>query len=803
MSDLPIHAVLPSIALILADNLPLIVEAPPGAGKTTGIPPALLNAPWLEGKKIVMLEPRRLAARAAAARMAAQLGEAAGGTVGYRVRMDSRVSAATRIEVVTEGILTRMIQDDPALTGIGAVIFDEVHERNLDGDLGLALCLETRAALRDDLRLVAMSATLDGGRLATLLGNGVVVRAEGRMFPIDTVFLERPDPRKFAEGVASAIRRALAEVAQGDILVFLPGGAEIRRAQAALAECRAVVTPLYGDLPSAEQDRALRPDDRGRRKVVLATSIAETSLTIEGVRVVVDGGLMRRPRFDPGSGMTRLITTAVSRASADQRRGRAGRLGPGVCYRLWSEADERGLAPYTPPEILEADLAPLALELALWGDDRLTWQDPPPASALNSARELLRELDALDEDGRITPRGRMMTRLGMHPRLAHMCLEARAMGLGGLACDIAAQLTERGSAGGIDLRARLEHPSPAARQAARDWRRRLGVAAGAEDGPPDHAGPLLALAYPDRIGRRRGPGRFTLSQGGGAVLPETDPLAGADWLVAADLSGEARDARIFLAAPLTLAEIESTFEHAISEQDEVAWDPREQAVKARRTRRLWKLTLDGKPWDNADPAQLRAAMAQGVRQLGLDCLPWSDAATALRHRVALLAGFEPGWPDLSDATLLDTLDDWLAPYLGGMTRRPHLDRLDMAEILSARLDYAMRKRLDTLAPTHLPVPSGRTALVDYSGDEPVLAVKLQEMFGCADTPRIANGRVPVLLHLLSPAGRPLQVTRDLAGFWAGSYKAVKAEMKGRYPKHPWPDDPLAAQATARAKPRGT
>ncbi|WP_173978198.1 ATP-dependent helicase HrpB [Magnetospirillum sp. UT-4] len=832
---LPIDPLLPELVRTLGDHSGLVLQAPPGAGKTTRVPPALLAAPWLGGRRIVMLEPRRLAARAAAARMAEEMGEAVGATVGYRIRFDSRVGPETRIEVVTEGILTRMLQDDPSLPGVGVVLFDEFHERSLNADLGLALCLESQAALRDDLRLVAMSATLDCGPVAALMGGVPVLASAGRAFPVETRFLARPEPRRFADAAARAVALALAE-SEGDVLVFLPGAGEIRRVAAMLAEmdgvAGAVVAPLYGDLGQAEQDRAIRPDPQGRRKVVLSTAIAETSLTIDGVRAVVDCGQMRLARFDPNSGMTRLVTLPVSRASADQRRGRAGRTAPGICWRLWSEAEDRALAAFTPPEIAEADLAPLALDLAQWGvrdANSLAWLDPPPAAALANARELLGELGAIDQDGAITSHGRAMNRLAMHPRLAHMVLRARGLGLAGLACDLAALLgerdvlkAERGSRDG-DLRLRLDALRGAdrldprhglavdkgalarVRQAARDWRRRLGLKPGEQDGSTTDSGAMLAFAYPDRIARRR-PGaepRYLLSGGGGARFDTYQPLAAEDWLVAAELDGDRREARIFAAAPLTLAEIEDLFADQIATVESVAWSDRDEAVLARRQRRLFALVLDDKPLERAAPESLAQAMARGVRAMGLDCLPWTADLDELRRRVAFLARLDPesGWPDLSDAALLDGLEDWLAPYLAGITRRAHLARLDLAQAVRGLLPYDLARRLDALAPTHVAVPSGSRVRIDYAGDTPVLAVRLQEMFGCADTPRIAGGKVPLLLHLLSPARRPVQVTADLASFWANAYKAVKADLKGQYPKHWWPDDPMQAEPTARAKPR--
>jgi ATP-dependent helicase HrpB len=830
MHVLPIEAVVPRIRAALASSSGLVLQAPPGAGKTTRVPLALLDEPWLAGRRILMLEPRRLAARAAASRMAATLGEEPGGTVGWRIRFESRVGPNTRIEVVTEGILNRMIQDDPSLDGIGLVIFDEFHERSLHADLGLALALECRQGLRDDLRLVVMSATLDGGPAARLMGGVPVVTSEGRAHPVETRFLARPEPRAFVDGVVSAVARALAEE-DGDVLVFLPGAGEIRRVEALLAGHPAardvLVAPLYGDLSQEAQDAAIRPRRDGGRKVVLSTAIAETSLTIEGVRVVVDGGRMRLARFDPGSGMTRLVTLAVSRAAADQRRGRAGRLGPGVCYRLWSEADDRALLPYTAPEMAEADLAPLALDLAQWGvtdAGALAWLDPPPAAHLAQARELLGELGALDSGLRITAHGKAMARLSLHPRLAHMVLRGRELGLGGLACDLAALLEERDvlrparEARDSDLRLRLdalrgeERGLPVdraalarARQGARDLRRRLGLKAGEQPGGRGDCGPALAFAYPDRIARRRpgGEPRYAMTGGGGAVFPGHEPLAAEEWLALAETDGDRREARIFLAAPLTLAEIEDRFEDDIREETVCRWDPREEVVQARRRRVLWSLVVEDKPLRDADPEALAAAMAEGVRQMGLACLPWTPELEKLCRRVAFVRGLDPdgGWPDLSEAALLAGLEDWLVPYLSGITRRAHLARLDLGAALGGLLDWGMRKRLDELAPTHAEVPSGSRVSIDYSGDEPVLAVRLQEMFACAETPRIGGGRAPLLLHLLSPARRPVQVTRDLASFWANAYRQVKADLKGQYPKHWWPDDPMQAEPTARIKPR--
>lgn len=835
---LPIDPVLPELLAALKARGVAVLQAPPGAGKTTRVPLALLDEPWLAGRKVIVLEPRRLAARAAARRMASMLGEGVGQTVGYRVRLDTRVGPKTRIEVVTDGLFLRQLQDDPELSGVGAVLFDEFHERGIDSDLALALCLEARGALRDDLRLVVMSATLDGGPVAALL-EAPIVTSQGRAFPVETRHLDPPAPgARIEDAVASAVRRALNEE-PGNVLVFLPGAGEIRRVQSLLEGAVAPdvhLAPLYGDLPADAQDRAIGPTEPGTRKVVLATPIAETSLTIEGIRVVVDGGLMRVPRFDPRSGMTRLVTVKVSQASAEQRRGRAGRLEPGVCYRLWHESTHKALAPFTAPEILDADLAPLALELAMWGvadANSLMWLDPPPAPSMAQARELLRELGALDGANAITPHGRRMAGFGVHPRLAHMMLAGKDLGLGGLACEVAALLGERDivkTQPGFrdsDLRLRVEllrsldtegrvragrglavergGAQQALRQA-RQWQRQLRAQAG--EGAAGATGLLVALAYPDRIAQRRPGGQggpathYRLSNGRGAFFAEPEPLSAEDWLAVADLDGAARESRIFLAAPIVQAELEEVFAEHIRTEAVVTWDGRDQVVLARRRRMLFALVLKDERLADPPAGALTAAMVQGVREMGLACLPWTDELRKWQARVAFLRRIEgEEWPDVSDAALLDTLEEWLAPFLSGVSRRGHLDRVDLSGALRALLPWPMQKRLDEEAPTHVEVPSGSRIPIDYSADEPVLAVRLQEMFGLAETPRVAGGRVPLLLHLLSPARRPVQVTRDLASFWANAYKAVKADMKGQYPKHYWPDDPMQAEPTARAKPR--
>ncbi len=840
MSALPIDPLLPDLRATLRDYASAVLQAPPGAGKTTRVPLALLDEAWLGDQRIVMLEPRRLAARAAAQRMAATLGERVGRTVGYRVRMDTRIGKETRIEVVTEGVLTRMLQSDPALDGTGLVIFDEFHERNLPSDLGLAFALETQSALRDDLRLLVMSATLDGARVAALLDGAPLLTSEGRAFPVETHYLDRmPEPHWRIEGHAvAAVHRALEEH-EGDVLVLLPGAGEIRRAEQALADAdlppRTAVAPLYGNLPREAQDRAIAPSPAGTRKVVLATPIAETSLTIEGVRVVVDGGLARAPRFDVGSGMTRLETVRISAASADQRRGRAGRLGPGVCYRLWTPPVQAHLAPHTPPEILTTDLTPLALELAAWGvhdPSALRWLDPPPAAAFDAARELLTALGALDRagpGGTITPHGREMAALGMHPRLAHLTLRGRHMGVGATACDLAALLSERDlfrRQGDVhppaDLRLRLDLLARSdqtafsrgyavargavhrVREEAKHWRVRLGL--GDADRDVDAAGVLLAFAYPDRIAERlpgrddRADVRYRLRNGRAAVLRGAGALGRADYLVAAHLDGRRSESTIFLAAPITRAEIEEHFAEQITAEDVIAWDGDAGLVRARRQERLGAVVLKDGPLPNPAPIAVARALLDGVRERGLDALPWTKESRRLRERIGFLHRHLLDWPDVSDDALLGTLDAWLLPHLVGMKRADDLRRLDLVQLLYGLVGWDRRVALDRLAPTHLTVPSGSNIPVDYGDpDAPVLAVRLQEVFGWTETPRV--GGLPLTLHLLSPAQRPVQVTQDLESFWRDAYFDVRRDMRGRYPKHPWPEDPLTATPTNRTKRR--
>ena len=836
-TELPIHEVLPELRAALAAHRAAVLQAPPGAGKTTIAPLALLNEPWLAGRTILILEPRRLAARAAAARMAKLRNENVGETVGYRIRFESKVSAQTRIEVLTEGILTRRLQTDPELKNVGLVIFDEFHERHLHADLALALCLDSQRALREDLKILVMSATLDGAAVSKLLDDAPMVASSGRSFPVDIRYLPRDPEDRLPQVVTDAVLRALGEH-EGDVLTFLPGAWEIRRTQELLTErlpAGVDVLPLFGDLPWEAQDLALQPSAE-RRKVVLATPIAETSLTIEGVQIVVDAGFARVPQFDPKSGLTRLTTMRISRASSEQRAGRAGRLAPGVCYRLWSETTQRGLIPQSLPEIRTADLAPLALELAAWGarDARaLSWLDPPPEAALNQARELLIELDALDAEGRIAATGRAMVRLPLHPRLAHMLYAAERMGMGALACDIAALLSERDILTGearrsVDFGQRLDalwafrrhgrqgaqsHAADAngcvrANQAAQQFQRLLSSAKSANASDVEQTGLLLALAYPDRVAlvRAAGDTRYLLASGRGARLHESEMRLRQPCIVAASLDAGETEGLIYLAARLDVGALREHLPTHIRTEDIVRWDEQQQAVIARREERFGALVLDSRRLSDADPEKLRAAMLEGIRRMGLEALPWTREAREWQARVLSLKHWcpEENWPDVSDAALAATLADWLGPYFDGVTRREHLARLDLLSILKNRIDWEQGRRLDEGAPTHLAVPSGSHVRLEYiPGESPVLRVKLQEMFGLADTPRVAFGRVPVTLHLLSPAQRPIQVTQDLRGFWERTYAEVKKELKGRYPKHPWPDDPWSAAPTARAKRRSS
>jgi ATP-dependent helicase HrpB len=832
---LPVSDALPALVQTLADGRSALLSAPPGAGKSTLVPLALLGQAWLGERKILMLEPRRLAARAVAERMARILGEGIGRTVGFRTRLETRVSRDTRIEVVTEGILTRMLQSDPELGEIGCVIFDEFHERSLNADLGLALCLESRETLREDLRILIMSATLDLKALSNLLEDAPVIEATAQSYEVATHYVARRPEVSLELQTAQVLRNALTRHT-GDILCFLPGAAEIARVQRALDDSgrgpSVRVLPLYGDLSAAAQDAAIDPDPRGGRKIVLATTIAETSLTIEGIRVVVDAGLRRYSEFDPVTGMSTLLTGKVSQAAADQRRGRAGRLSSGDCYRLWSEGVQAMLAPHTPPEILNADLAPLALELACWGAAdaaRLRWLDPPPAAPLRQARDLLKLLEAIDESGRITAHGRAMAGLGAHPRLAHMLIRGRDLKAARLASEIAAVLSERDvlraapGARDADVRLRIAalrgerglppgltvdtRASSQASRSAANWLRDLGGERAGSSQSDELTGVLAALAYPDRIAQARdGGSRFLLANGRGARFTEPQPLARSEFLVAAELDGGERDARIFLAAPIDLAAIERHFAQHIVLRDEIAWDEREEAVRARRERRLGALVLESGDMRQPDATAVERAALDGLRRLGLQVLPWTRELRQWQARVALMRRLEvpstDPWPDLGDATLAATIEDWAPAWMTGLTRREHFARFDLGNALRTRLAYAQSVMLDREAPTHFVVPSGSRIPIDYlDGDVPTLSVRLQEMFGLHDTPSVAAGRQPLLLKLLSPAGRPVQITRDLVSFWERGYHDVKKDLKGRYPKHYWPDDPYTAAPTRRVRPR--
>jgi ATP-dependent helicase HrpB len=874
MQALPIDAALPELSAALRAAAATVLVAPPGAGKTTRVPLVLAAEPWAAAKKILVLEPRRLAARAAAARMAATLGEAVGATVGYRVRFGSKISRATRIEVVTEGVFTRLILDDPSLAGVAAVLFDEFHERSLDGDLGLALARDAQQGLREDLKLLVMSATLDGARVGRLLGDAPVVESQGRAFPVETRYLGRDARAPIERQVAEAVTRALRSEA-GSLLVFLPGAAEIRRTETLLRERVSdpsidIVT-LYGALDADVQDRAIVPAPAGRRKVVLATAIAETSLTIEGVRVVVDCGLARVPRYEPDVGLTRLETVRVSRASADQRRGRAGRTEPGICYRLWDEPQTAALEPANRPEILAADLSGFVLDLAHWGvadPASLVFLDPPPASAMAEAKALLAELGAIDGAGRITEEGRRLRSLPLPPRLARMVIDAAAAGAAEVAAEIAIVLTERGLGGNdVDLAHRIDAlrrdrsrragdaramakrwaniaegtSSPRARSAPSPlvgegwgggWRSDAAVVphrttptpnpspqGGGERREPSgggkerssgeerkelSVGALLALAYPDRVAKNRGAdGAFLLANGRGANVEATSPLARAPFLAVAEIAGTAAQGRVVLAAPLTLGEIEAQFAPRIESRDETVFDAASAGLRARRLRRLGAITLAEQPMQIVPSDETARLLAQGLARLGIDRLPWTKALKQWRGRVMFLRKAEgDDWPDLADATLAATAPNWFAPALAGKTTLSALGSDAFGEALQALLPWHLRRRLDAEAPSHFTAPSGSSVPIDYEAEEgPKLAIRVQELFGLDRHPTVAGGRVPMVLELLSPAQRPVQVTRDLPGFWRGSYAAVKAEMRGRYPRHPWPDDPLAAAPTRRAKPR--
>ena len=817
---LPIDAVLGELAATLARSSTAVLVAPPGAGKTTRVPLALLDAAWTARKKIIVLEPRRIAARAAAERMAQTLGEKVGETVGYRVRFGSKISRATRIEVVTEGIFTRQILDDPELSGIAAVLFDEFHERSLDADLGLALARDAQTGLRDDLRILVMSATLDGARVAKLLGDAPVIESEGRAYPVETRYLGRkPDvqiERQMADAIATALRADA-----GSMLAFLPGAAEIRRTQNFLAERvsdpNTEIVPLFGALDAGVQDRAISPAPKGQRKVVLATSIAETSLTIEGVRIVIDSGMARVPRYEPDIGLTRLETIRASRAAVDQRRGRAGRTEPGVCYRLWDEPQTASLDAYTRPEILSADLSSLVLDLAHWGaldPSALAFLDSPPLPALTEARALLRELNALDANGRITTEGNSLRALALPPRLARMIVDSHRSGAGDEAALIAAVLTERGLGGdSADLDARLDQfrrdRSPraqGARQLAGRWAKQ--VASGEPFDMADHSpstGIMLALAFPDRVARNRGNGSFVLANGRGASIEQMSALAKSPYIAVAELTGTAASGRILLAAPITQGEIEQQFADHIQTDDEVTFDRAAMALRARRRKKLHAITLSEQSLSISPSAETARVLADGLVAAGLDRLPWSKSLKQWRDRVMFLRAAAPDeWPNLSDAALAETRGDWLVPALFDKTSLANFSASDFSDALMSLLPWDMRARLDREAPTHFEAPTGTSLAIDYEAEQgPTIAVRLQELFGLTVHPSIAKGKIPLVLELLSPAHRPVQVTRDLPGFWRGSYAAVRADLRGRYPRHPWPEDPASAPPTRRVKPRGT
>jgi len=814
---LPVDEALPGLCAALAKGRNAVLVAPPGAGKTTHVPLALLHEPWLRSGKILVLEPRRLAARAAALRMAFLLGEKVGETVGLRVRFDTKVSKRTQIEVMTEGVFTRALLDDPELKNVAAVLFDEFHERSLDGDLGLALALDAQRGLREDLRILAMSATLDGARVARLLVDAPIIESKGRAFPVETRYLGRDARAPIDRQMADAILRALGDE-DGSVLAFLPGAAEIRRTANLLSEKisdrKTHIAPLYGALDARVQDETISPAPKGERKVVLATSIAETSLTIEGVRIVIDSGLSRVPRFEPSVGLTRLETVRVSRASADQRRGRAGRTESGVCYRLWSEPETNSLAPFATPEILAADLTNLVLDLAVWGVNdpaSLPWLDPPPAPALSEARILLRELGAINEDGRISERGKKLARFPLHPRLAAMVVEAADEDKALLAAEIAAVVSERGLGGDdTDLSHRIEQfrrdkssRAEEARRLARNW----AEAAGGDmrNSPASSAGVLLALAYPDRVSKAR-PGKrgeFLLANGRGAAMEAANSLAKEPMLAIAELAGAASGGRILLAARLAEKDFEGHFQDRIVEATEVVFDPAAMAVRARAVRRYEAILLSDHPKKLEMNEETARALAEGIAKAGLHRLPWSKAIEQWLARVRFMRRVEgEPWPDLSDEHLAATIGDWLAPYLIDKTSLAEISSDTLATALYALLPPDLARRLNKETPTHFTAPTGSQFAIDYETDEPAVSVRVQELFGTREHPML-GGKIPLTFHLLSPAHRPIQTTKNLPAFWQGSWAEVRRDMRGQYPKHPWPENPLEAPPTRRAKPRGT
>jgi ATP-dependent helicase HrpB len=830
-SPLPIDVVLDELATALAAGPNAVLVAPPGAGKTTRVPLALLDEAWTKGGKLIVLEPRRLAARGAANRMAQTLGERVGDTVGLRVRLGSRIGPRTRIEVVTEGVFARMILDDPALDGVAAVLFDEFHERSLDADFGLALALDAQSGLREDLRILVMSATLDGARVARLLDEAPVIESQGRAFPVETRYRGRDPLKRIEDQVTDAVLLALNEQ-PGSLLVFLPGQGEIRRVEERLRERlrdpAIEIAPLYGALDQVEQDRAVLPAAKGRRKVVLATAIAETSLTIEGVRVVIDSGLARVPVYEPDIGVTRLETRRVSRAAADQRRGRAGRTEPGICYRLWDEAGTGALEAFARPEILSADLAPLLLDCAAWGvsnPTQLAFLDSPPAPALKEGRALLESIGALDGDGRITPDGRALQNLPLPPRLARMVIAAARFGQAEPAALLAAVLVERGLGGdATDLSERLERlgrerggRAADRRRLADGWARAAERAGRAEEDIALSTGLLLALAYPDRVAKSRGAGsgQFLLANGRGAAMEAAQRLARESYIVVAEMTGAAQQSRITSAAAITEADIATLVANGLSpfgieERSEVSFDRAARALRVRAVRRYGALSLSERPLPAQPSAANAEALAQGIAALGIGLLPWTRAQLQLRERAGFLrqafaaAAADNPWPDLSDAGLATDAQAWLAPHIIGRASLSAIEPGDLDAALAELLPWDLKRRLDSEAPTHFTAPTGSNLAVDYAAEAgPTISVRVQELFGLSVHPALAGGRVPLVLELLSPGHRPIQITRDLPGFWRGSWAAVKSEMKGRYPRHPWPDDPAAAPPTTRAKPRGT
>ncbi|WP_098746849.1 ATP-dependent helicase HrpB [Paenibacillus sp. EZ-K15] len=835
MTELPIHRILPQLKMALSTGTHAVLIAEPGAGKTTQVPLAFLNEPWLEGKRIIMLEPRRIAARSAASYMASSLGEAVGETIGYRVRMDSKIGQNTRIEVVTEGIMTRMLQDDPELTDIGMIIFDEFHERNLQADTGLAFAMESQSVLREDLRLLIMSATLEAEPVAKLLGDAPVIVSEGRAFPVSTHYLRSFSLEELHKGAASAIIRALSEQ-EGDILVFLPGAREIRRTANELLRMGlsedVVIRELYSALPIEKQDEAIRRDSNGRRKIVLSTSIAESSITIEGIKSVIDSGYMRTEVFSPRTGLPQLITRRLSRASADQRRGRAGRVSAGVCYRLWSEEEHRHLPESTIPAIRESDLTPLALELAVWGTrdpDQLAWLDVPPRPALTQGQTLLKQLSALDDSGSITQHGREMALLGLHPRLAHMLLKAQELGEASLSIRMAVLLQERDimSRGEAlrdqDMRSRVERllayeqggqrfaeqdmSNEAVLQRMKQEIRKLHTQLNITytvSGDLNLCGLLLSFAYPDRIAKNRGGTGFLMRSGRGVKLVSVQPMSRAPYIVVAAVDDQGADGNIQLASEMDELWLDKYYHGEMEQHKEVVWDAAIGSIRARQKQMLGAIVIKEQAYSNPTGEEIALALLQGIRQEGLGLLQWSKAALQLRERLAFMFRHDPegNWPDVSDEGLMNQAEEWLLPYLEGLRNRNDMRRLAPGTLLEHMLSWEQKQQLQKEAPTHIRVPSGSLIPINYSDPEqPFLAVRLQEIFGLQDTPRIANGRVALTLHLLSPAQRPVQVTSDLSSFWRSGYFDVKKDLKGRYPKHYWPDDPMEATATHRTRPK--